>query len=101
MFHALRPHLFTAFAAFLVAYFGFQVLTGPHGLLLAHQRLVDQAEKRDTLKRLQKERAELEARDHLMRQESLSADLVEERAHVLLEFADPRDYVVRAPNAVN
>ena len=41
------------------------------------------------------ERAELEARAHLLRDASLSRDLLEERARSLLGFSDPRDYVVR------
>ena len=38
---------------------------------------------------------DLEARAHLLRDGSLSADLLEERARSLLGFADPRDYVIR------
>jgi cell division protein FtsB len=34
-------------------------------------------------------------RARLLRDESLSADLLEERARSLLGFADPRDYVIR------
>ena len=41
----------------------------------------------------------LEARARFLRDDSLSADLLEERAHVLLGFADPKDYVIRVtPN---
>jgi len=53
------------------------------------------AEKQDELRRLRLERTGLETRARLLRNESLSADLLEERAHVLLGFADPRDYVIR------
>jgi cell division protein FtsB len=34
-------------------------------------------------------------RARLLRDSSLSADLLEERARSLLGFADPRDYVIR------
>ena len=34
-------------------------------------------------------------RARLLRDTSLSADLLEERARSLLGFADPRDYVIR------
>ena len=41
------------------------------------------------------QRQDLEMRAQLMRDTSLSADLLEERARSLLGFADPRDYVIR------
>ena len=41
------------------------------------------------------ERQDLETRARLLRDTSLSADLLEERARSLLGFADPRDYVIR------
>ena len=39
--------------------------------------------------------AATEMRARLLRDTSLSADLLEERARSLLGFADPRDYVIR------
>jgi len=53
------------------------------------------AEREAELKRLDAERLSLETRAKYLRDESLSADLLEERAHVLLGFVDPRDYVIR------
>jgi len=41
------------------------------------------------------QRHDLEVRAQLLRDTSLSADLLEERARSLLGFADPRDYVIR------
>ena len=40
-------------------------------------------------------RTELETRAYLLRDESISADLLDERARALLGFTDPRDYVIR------
>ena len=58
-----------------------------------------QAAKQAELAQLQARRQALEARARFLRDESLSADLLEERAHALLGFADPKDYVIRvAPN---
>ena len=37
----------------------------------------------------------LETKVRFLRDDNLSADLLEERAHVLLGFTDPRDYVIR------
>ena len=95
MFFRLQTYLPTAAMAFLIFYFGFHALTGDRGLLLAHQRREMLAEKQAELAQLRAERVDLEARARFLRNESLSADLLEERAHVLLGFADPRDYVIR------
>ena len=95
MLFRLQTYLPTAAMAFLIFYFGFHALTGDRGLLLAHQRREMLAEKQAELAQLRAERVDLEARARFLRNESLSADLLEERAHVLLGFADPRDYVIR------
>jgi len=42
-----------------------------------------------------RQRQELETRARLLKDESVSADLLDERARALLGFADPRDYVIR------
>ena len=95
MVFRLQTYLPTAILACLIFYFGFHALTGERGLLLSRQRQEMLADKQDELRRLRLERTQLETRARLLRNESLSADLLEERAHVLLGFADPRDYVIR------
>jgi len=95
MVFRLQTYLPTAILACLIFYFGFHALTGERGLLLSRQRQEMLADKQDELRRLRLERTQLETRARLLRSESLSADLLEERAHVLLGFADPRDYVIR------
>jgi cell division protein FtsB len=95
MVFRLQTYLPTAILACLVFYFGFHALTGDRGLLLSRQRQEMLAEKQDELRRLRLERTQLETRARLLRDQSLSADLLEERAHALLGFADPRDYVIR------
>ena len=95
MLSRLSPYIPTAVLAGLIFYFGFHALTGERGLLSARQRAAAMEEKREELKSLVAERSELESRAHYLRANSLSADLVEERAHVILGFVDPRDYVIR------
>jgi cell division protein FtsB len=95
MFPRLQTYLPTAVLAFLIFYFGFHALTGDRGLLLAHQRREVLAAKQVELAQLKAQRNALEIRARLLRDQSLSADLLEERAHVLLGFVDPRDYVIR------
>ena len=97
MLSRLQTYIPTAALAILIFYFAFHALTGDRGLLLSRQREVTLAEELSELKRLHSERMDLEARARFLRDESLSADLLEERAHVLLGFTDPRDYVIRTP----
>jgi cell division protein FtsB len=93
----LTTYIPTAVLAVLIFYFAFNALTGDRGLLTQHQREATLAEDEAQLRRLRAERAELELRARLLSDASLSQDLLEERAHVLLGFADPRDYVIRTP----
>jgi len=91
----LTTYLPTAILAGLIFYFGFNALTGERGLLMARQREATLAEDEAELKSLRAERLELEQRAKLLSDSSLSRDLLEERAHVVLGFTDPRDYVIR------
>jgi cell division protein FtsB len=95
MLPRLQTYLPTAVLAFLIFYFGFHALTGDRGLLLTRQRAATLGAKQAELVRLRAERRELEIRARLLRDQSLSADLLEERAHALLGFVDPKDYVIR------
>ena len=95
MFERLRPFIPSALIAVLIAYFGFHALTGERGLLTSGQREQTLAARTDELKQIRAERMDLEARARLLRDSSLSADLLEERARSLLGFADPDDYVIR------
>jgi cell division protein FtsB len=91
----LRPYLPTAALALLIFYFGVHAFTGDRGLLSSTQRDAALAAKTLELQRLQVQRTDLEARAKLLRDGSLSADLLEERARSLLGYADPKDYVIR------
>jgi cell division protein FtsB len=93
--YRLQSYLPTAILACLIFYFGFHALTGDRGMLGARQRAALLAARQAELVQLRDQRAELEVRARLLRDQSLSADLLEERAHVLLGFVDPRDYVIR------
>ncbi len=96
MFARLRSYLPTALLAFLIFYFGFQALTGDRGLLSITRRNEALEQKTAELARLRVQRQELQTRARLLRDEHLSADLLDERARSLLGFADPRDYVIRS-----
>jgi cell division protein FtsB len=95
VFSQIRPYLPTAALAFLIVYFAFHAFTGESGLLMSGKRDEALATKTAELARLQSEREDLETRARLLRDTSLSADLLEERARSLLGYGDPRDYVIR------
>jgi cell division protein FtsB len=95
MLARLQTFLPTAALVLLIFYFGFHALTGDRGLLSSSQRDADLVAKTMELKKIRAERMDLEARARLLRNGSLSADLLEERARSLLGYADPKDYVIR------
>ena len=95
MFASIRPYLPTATLAFLLFYFTFHALTGDRGVLAHAERERTLVQRSSELERLTAERRDLEIRAQLLRDDHLSADLLEERARALLGFADPRDYVIR------
>jgi cell division protein FtsB len=91
----VRPFIPTVVLVLLIAYFAMSAFTGERGLLSSNQRDEALVAKSQELARLRAQRQDLEARAHLLRDGSLSRDLLEERARSLLGFADPRDYVIR------
>jgi cell division protein FtsB len=91
----LRSYLPTAALGLLILYFAVHAFTGDQGLLTSGQRDATLVEKTRELAQLTAQRQDLEKRAHLLRETSLSRDLLEERARSLLGFADPRDYVIR------
>jgi cell division protein FtsB len=91
----LRSFLPTAALALLIVYFGFHAFTGERGILSTGERDATLMAKRHELAAVESQRQDLEVRAKLLRDQSLSADLLEERARTLLGFADPRDYVIR------
>ena len=96
MLARFRPYLPTLALILLIAYFGFHAFTGERGLLSTNQRSATLSAKTRELSAVRAQRQDLEIRAKLLRDSSLSADLLEERARSLLGFADPRDYVIRS-----
>lgn len=91
----MKPYSLSAALLLLVVYLGFQALTGERGLLSGGERDALLERREAQLVRIEAERQDLEVRVRYLRTDSLSRDLLEERARVVLGFADPRDYVVR------
>jgi len=95
MLDRLRSLIPTLILAALIFYFGFQAMIGPRGLLLVRARNETLQGKVTELDRLKAQHQDLLTRARLLRSDSLSADLLEERARYVLGVADPRDYVIR------
>lgn len=95
MLARLRSYIPTTALALLIVYFVFHALTGDRGILKAEARDSALAARQKELATIRAQRVDLEARARLLRDGSLSADLLEERSRSLLGFADPKDYVIR------
>jgi cell division protein FtsB len=91
----MKPYLPSAMLLLLIAYLGVQALTGERGLLSGGERDAMQLRREAQLAGILEQRRDLEIRVRYLRTDSLSRDLLEERARVVLGFADPRDYVIR------
>ena len=91
----MKPYTLSACLLLMIVYLGVQALTGQRGLLSGGQRdaLLDARETQ--LSRIVAERSDLEVRVRYLRSDSLSRDLLEERARAVIGFADPRDYVIQ------
>ena len=82
-------------AALVIGYFGVNAYSGNHGLR-ARQDLDQQIEQLGAeLNSLRAERASWERRVVLLKPESIDPDMLDERARVLLNYADPRDLTLR------
>ena len=95
MLERMKPYTLSAFLLLLVVYLGVQALTGERGLLSGGERTALLEAREQQLQALTEERQDLEVRVRYLRTDSLSRDLLEERARAVLGFSDPRDYVIR------
>ena len=94
MLDRLQSYIPTALLLALIFYFGTQAMIGPRGFLLIRARSETLSADTAELNHLKSEQTDLETRARLLRNQSLSADLLEERARYLLGVGDSRDYVI-------
>ena len=82
-------------AALVIGYFGVNAYSGNRGLR-AKQDLDQQiAQLTAELDGLKAERASWERRIVLLKPESIDPDMLDERARILLNYADPREVTLR------
>lgn len=91
----MKPYLPSVILLSLIVYLGVQALTGQRGLLSGHERDALLLRREAQLATILEQRRDLEVRVRYLRTDSLSRDLLEERARAVLGFSDPRDYVIR------
>ncbi len=84
-------------AACTVAYFLFHAVQGDRGFLAYLQLTQDLKQARAHAETVAAERAALEARVASLRPESLDPDMLEERARLLLDYAEEGDVVIFLP----
>ena len=95
----IRPRIrafLTAFAlyclaALFIGYFGVNAYTGDHGIKAREsldRQIADLAGERD---RVKAERLRWQNRVALLRSDQIDPDMLDERARLLLDYADPRD----------
>ena len=82
----------------LVAYFGYHAVQGERGLLawLAVNQELSQARAMQTA--LADERGALERRVILLRPDSLDRDMLDERAHAILNYGSKDEVIILLPN---
>jgi cell division protein FtsB len=82
-------------AALVIGYFGVNAYSGNHGLRAKQDLDQRIAELSDELASLKAERAGWQRRVVLLKPESIDPDMLDERARVLLNYADPRELTLR------
>lgn len=81
-------------AALLIGYFGINAYTGEHGLIAKRDLDQDIAQLSADLEAAKAERAVWQRRVSLLKSDNIDPDLLDERARLLLDDADPRDLVL-------
>ena len=82
-------------AAAMIAYFGINAYTGRYGLTARQELDQEIVQLTDELARLKAERQAAEQRVSLLRSDRVDPDMLDERARYQLDYAHPRDLVVR------
>lgn len=88
--HVVGPMLMVSVAA----YFGYHAVQGDRGLIAWWQVTQDLKNAKATYARVHGEREALEHRVALLGPDKLDLDLLEERAHAMLDLAEPDEVVI-------
>jgi cell division protein FtsB len=83
-----------AMAALLIGYFGVNAFSGNRGLKAKQDIDQQMAALSAELGRLKLERAQWQRRVALLKGDNLDADMLDERARALLDYADPHELIL-------
>lgn len=81
--------------AILFVYFAYHLFQGERGVLSMLSLRTELAKDKEILAEKERKKAQLEHQVHLLRPDSLDLDMLEERARVVLHYANPDELVVR------
>ena len=81
-------------AALLIGYFGVNAFSGNRGLKAKQDIDQQMAALSGELGRLKRERAQWQRRVALLKADNLDADMLNERARALLDYADPHELIL-------
>ncbi len=81
----------------LVAYFGYHAVQGERGLLAWLAVNQELAQARSTQTALAERRADLEQRVIMLRPDSLDRDMLDERAHAILNYGRKDEVIILLP----
>lgn len=101
-FDDIRRHARNAIGPLLgaaaVVYFGVHAVQGDRGLLAWVQVRQEIAKAEVVAQEVAADRADLEHRVSLLRNDSLDTDMLEERARIMLSMAQPEDLIIPQEN---
>ena len=78
----------------IIAYFAYFAINGERGLTAMHQVQAEVDLARVQLAQVHQERARLENRSALLRPDNLDADMLDERARLMLNYSHPDDVII-------
>ncbi|MDP9196689.1 MAG: septum formation initiator family protein [Pseudomonadota bacterium] len=81
----------------LVVYFTYHAIQGPRGLIVYSRLRNEAGQAEELLASLHARRTDLEQQTRHLRPSSLSPDMLEERARVLLNWSHPHDLIILDP----
>ena len=82
----------------IIAYFTYFAINGERGLLAQRQIQAEVDQARQQLEQVHQERQRLENRSALLRPDHLDADMLDERARLMLNYSHPDDVIIQLPH---
>ncbi len=81
----------------VIVYFAYFAVNGERGLTAMHQVQAEVEQAKLRLDRVHQERTRLENRSALLRPDNLDADMLDERARLMLNYSHPDDVIIMLP----